>query len=96
MSIPSVALSHCGVFPIYQASLLLLLEKVSIVNHPALCFLVNGKYSSDYAGIFGMIGIQYTSKPQWNKVMAWLGEYVTELALASCKQVLLIEETKVS
>ena len=43
-----------------------------------------------------MIGIQYTSKPQWNKVMAWLGEYVTELALASCKQVLLIEETNVS
>ena len=58
-----------------------------MLNYPALCFLVNGKYYSDYAGIFGMMGIQYMSQPQWDKVVAWLGENVTELALASCKQV---------
>ena len=45
-----------------------------MLNHPALCFLMNGKYSSDYAGILDMMGIQYTSQPQWDKVMAWLGE----------------------
>ena len=32
-----------------------------MLNHQALCFLMNGKYSSDYAGIFDMMGIQYTS-----------------------------------
>ena len=58
-----------------------------MLNYPALCFLVNGKYYSDYAGIFGMMGIQYMSQPQWDKMVAWLGENVTELALASCKQV---------
>ena len=59
--------------------------------------MVNGKYYSDYAGIFGTMGIPYMSQPQWDKVVTWLGEHVTELALASCKQVhnkLLIEEIK--
>ena len=27
------------------------------------------------------------SQPQWNKVVAWLGKNVRELALVSCKQV---------
>ena len=31
-----------------------------ILNYPALCFLVNGKYYSDYAGIFGMMKIPYS------------------------------------
>ena len=58
-----------------------------MLNYPALCLLLNGKYYSDYAGIFGMMGIPYMSQPQWDKVVAWLGEHVTELAIASCKQV---------
>lgn len=34
-----------------------------------------------------MMGILYICQPQWDKVIAWLGEHVTELTLASCKQV---------
>ena len=33
-----------------------------------------------------MMGILYIAKPQWEVVVAWLGEYITKLALASCKQ----------
>ena len=49
-----------------------------MLNHPTLCFLVNEKYYSDYAGIFGMMGIPCMSQPQWDKVVTWLGEHVIE------------------
>ena len=58
-----------------------------MLNYPALCFLVNGKYYSDYSGIFGMMKIPYMSQSQWDKVVTWLGENVRELALVSCKPV---------
>ena len=50
-------------------------------------FLGEWEVLHDYAGIFGMMGIPYMSQTQWDKVVAWLGEHVTELALASYKQV---------
>ena len=58
-----------------------------MLNYPALCFLMNGKYYSDYTGVCGMMGIPFMSQPQWDKLVAWLGEHVTELALNTCKQV---------
>ena len=40
-----------------------------MLNYPALCFLINGKYYSDYTGVFRMMGILYMSQTQWDKLV---------------------------
>ena len=86
LSIPWVALSHCAMFPIYQASLLLLLEKVVIIHgYWTILHCVSWWMGNT---IVAMLDFWYDENSiQWDKVVTWLGENVTELALVSCKPV---------
>jgi len=57
------------------------------LNYPALTYLMNGQYYSDYSGVFGMLGLPVMSEKRWLQVVAWLGRHVENLANSSCQQV---------
>ena len=57
------------------------------LNYPALSFLMNGQYYSEYIGTFSLMGLPVMSDTAWEKVVAWLGKHVEALAKSSCEQV---------
>ena len=57
------------------------------LNYPALSFLMNGQYYSEYLGTFSLMGLPVMSDTAWEKVVAWLGKHVETLAKSSCEQV---------
>ena len=58
-----------------------------MLNYPALSFLLSGKYHCDYSSVFSLMGIPHMTRQRWDKVVAWLEEHTTQLALESCQQV---------
>jgi len=57
------------------------------VNYPALSFLLNGQYCSDYHATFSLMGLPMMSGTMWDKLVSWLGKHVEALAKKSCEQV---------
>ena len=56
-------------------------------NYPALSFLMNGQYYSDYHATFSLMGLPVMSSTTWDKLVLWLGKHVEALAKISCEQV---------
>ena len=57
------------------------------LNYPALVYLMNGQYYSEYKGTFSLMGLPVMSEKSWDKAVAWLGNHVEKLAMSSCVQV---------
>ena len=57
------------------------------INYPALSFLLNGQYYSDYHATFGLMGLPVMSGKTWDKLVSWLGKHVEALAKKPCEQV---------
>lgn len=57
------------------------------LNYPALSFLMNGQYYSDYHSTFSLMGLPVMSDTAWEKLVSWLGKHVEALAMSSCVQV---------
>ena len=57
------------------------------INYPALPFLLNGQYYSDYHATFSLMGLPVMSGTTWDKLVSWLGKHVEALAKKSCEQV---------
>ena len=56
------------------------------LNYPALAFLLNGGYYTDYASIMGMMGLP-VMHTTWDNLVSWVGTHVEQLAEWSCDQV---------
>jgi len=57
------------------------------LNYPALAFMLNGGYYSDYDNVFGTMGLPVMHHTTWEGVVQWVGKYVERLAQWSCDQV---------
>ena len=57
------------------------------LNYPALSFLMNGQYYSDYHATLGLMGLPVMSDTGWEKLVSWLGKHVEALANTSCEHV---------
>ena len=57
------------------------------LNYPALAYLMNGQYYSEYLCTLRMMGLPVMSEKSWDKVVAWLAKHVEKLAISSCRQV---------
>ena len=57
------------------------------LNYPALSFLLNGQYYSDYENTLSLMGLPVMLDTAWQSLVASLGKHVEALALASCEQV---------
>ena len=55
------------------------------LNYPALAYLMNGQYYTEYKGTFSLMGLP--SEKSWDKAVAWLANYVEKLVMSSCRQV---------
>jgi len=57
------------------------------LNYPALSFLLNGQYYSEYQATLSLMGLPVMSDTAWQNLVALLGKQVEAIALASCEQV---------
>ena len=57
------------------------------LNYPALAYLMNGQYYSEYSGTLKLMGLPVMSEKSWDKAVAWLAKHVEKLAMSSCRQV---------
>ena len=57
------------------------------LNYPALAYLMNGQYYSEYLGTLRLMGLPVMSEKSWDKLVAWLAKHVENLAMSSCRQV---------
>ena len=57
------------------------------LNYPALAFMLNGGYYSEYNSIFGSMGLPAMHHTTWEGLIEWVGKHVEKLALWSCDQV---------
>ena len=57
------------------------------LNYPALAFLLNGGYYTDYASIMGMMGLPVMHHTTWDNLVSWVDTHVEQLAEWSCDQV---------
>ena len=57
------------------------------LNYPALAYLMNGQYYTEYKGTFSLMGLPVMSEKSWDKAVAWLANHVKKLAISSCRQV---------
>jgi len=54
------------------------------LNYPALAFLLNDGYYSEYDNVFGIMGLPVMHHTTWEGVVKWVGKYVEKLAQWSC------------
>ena len=57
------------------------------LNYPAIAFMLNGGYYSDYASIMGTMRLSVMHNSTWENHVPWLGLYVEQLTEWSCEQV---------
>ena len=57
------------------------------LNYPALAYLMNGQYYSEYSGTLKLMGLPVMCEKSWDKTVAWLAKHVEKLATSSCRQV---------
>ena len=57
------------------------------LNYPAIAFMINGGYYSDYASMMGTMGLPVMHHSTWENPVSWVGPHVEQLAKWSCEQV---------
>ena len=57
------------------------------LNYPALSFMLNRGYYTDYASIMGTMGLSTMHHSTWDNLVSWVGLHVDRLANWSCEQV---------